>query len=196
MNDDADALAHAGAHADQRAAAPRRFTRTAIVLHWLIALLLLGQLAFGWLVLQDIPRNTPGRGFWVNQHKSVGLVIGLLILLRIYWRLRHRPPPPLPMPAWQRRAASASHLALYICMVLMPLSGYLGSNFSKYGIKLFNTVQLAPWGSDNKAIYAFFNQTHAVTATVLALLIAVHVLAVAKHMWIDRDDLLARMWLR
>jgi cytochrome b561 len=196
LNDDADALAHAATHAAQRSAAPGRFTRTSIVLHWLIALLLLGQLAFGWLVLDAIPRNTPARGFWVNQHKSVGLVIGLLILLRIYWRLRHRPPPAVPMPAWQRRAASASHLALYICMVLMPLSGYLASNFSKYGIKLFNVVRLAPWGSDDKAIYAFLNQTHAVTAIVLALLIVVHVLAVVKHMWIDRDHLLRRMWLR
>jgi cytochrome b561 len=173
--------------------AAQQFTRTAIVLHWLLAVLLAGQFAFGWL-LDAIPRNTPARGWWINQHKSVGLVIGLLIVLRIFWRLRHAPPPALPMPAWQRRAASASHLAMYACMVLMPLSGYLASNFSKHGIKLFNTVRLAPWGSDDKLVYAVFNQTHKVTAVLLAVLIGVHLLAVAKHVLVDRDRLLARMW--
>ena len=174
-------------------ATPGRFTRTAIVLHWLIAVLLIGQFGFGWL-LDEIPRNTPARGFWINQHKSVGLVIGLLILLRIFWRWRHAPPPALPMPTWQRRAASASHLAMYACMVGMPLSGYLASNFSKHGIKLFNIVRLAPWGNDDKLLYAVFNQTHKVTAVVFAVLIGIHLLAVVKHTLIDRDRLLWRMW--
>lgn len=178
-----------------KTAARQQYTRTAIVLHWLIALLLVGQFAFGWL-LDEIPRNTPARGWWINQHKSVGLVIGLLILLRIFWRLRHAPPPALPMPTWQRRAASASHLAMYACMVLMPLSGYLASNFSKHGIKLFNVVRLAPWGRDDKLLYAVFNQTHKVTAVVLAVLIGVHLLAVAKHVLVNRDRLLTRMWGR
>ncbi|MDB5936871.1 MAG: uncharacterized protein JWQ01_4215 [Massilia sp.] len=172
----------------------QQFTRTAIVLHWLIALLLVGQFAVGFLLDEIAPRNTPARGWWINQHKSAGLVIGLLILLRICWRLRHAPPPALPMPAWQRRAAVASHLAMYVCMVLMPLSGYLASNFSKHGIKLFNAVQLPPWGSDDKLMYALFNQTHKVTAVLLALLIGVHLLAVAKHVLVDRDRLLTRMW--
>lgn len=179
--------------AGQALAAPPRYTRTAIVLHWLLALLLTGQFAFGFW-LEEIPRNTPARGFWINQHKSVGLVLGLLILARLAWRLRHRPPPPLPMPAWQRRAAHASHWAMYACMVLMPLSGYLGSNFSKHGIKLFNLLRLPPWGPDDKLLYAIFNQTHAVTAVLLLALIALHLLAVFKHVLIDRDRLLERMW--
>ena len=190
MNKSFPARRLTGKHAD-----PGRFTRTAIVLHWLIAVLLIGQFGFGWL-LDEIPRNTPARGFWINQHKSVGLAIGLLILLRIFWRWRHAPPPALPMPAWQRRLAHASHLAMYACMVLMPLSGYLASNFSKHGIKLFNTVRLAPWGSDDKLMYAVFNQTHKVTAVVFAVLIGIHLLAVVKHTLIDRDRLLWRMWGR
>lgn len=171
------------------------YTRTAIVLHWLIALLLLSQFGFGWL-LDDIPRNTPARGYWINLHKTSGVLIGLLIVLRIGWRLRHAPPPAPWMPTWQRRAAHASHLAMYACMVLMPLSGYLASNFSKHGIKLFNVVRLAPWGSDDKLLYAVFNQTHKVTAVLFAALIAIHLLAVVKHVLVDRDHLLARMWRR
>jgi cytochrome b561 len=171
-----------------------RYTSTAIALHWLIALLLLGQFVFG-LMLGDIPRGTPERGLYVNLHKSTGILIGLLIILRIAWRLTHMPPPlPGSMPTWQRHAARLSHAALYLCMLMLPLSGYLASNFSKHGVKFFNLVRLPPWGPDDRTLYALFNQTHHVTALLLALFVGLHVLAVAKHMLIDRDGLLWRMW--
>jgi cytochrome b561 len=173
---------------------PSRYTRTAIALHWVVALLLLGQFAFG-LMLGDIPRGTPARGYYVNLHKSSGILIGLLILLRLGWRLTHTPPPlPDGMPRWQRHAARASHIALYACMLALPLSGYLASNFSKHGIKFFNLVRWAPWGPDDKTLYAVFNGAHHLAALLLALLVGVHVLAVAKHMLVDRDRLLLRMW--
>lgn len=176
--------------------APASYTGTAIALHWLVALLLLGQYAFG-LALDDIPRGTPARGHYVNLHKSVGILIGLLILLRIGWRLTHRPPPlPAGMAPWQRRAAGFSHAALYACMLALPLSGYLASNFSRHGIKFFNTLRWAPWGPDDKALYAFFNGAHHIAALLLALLVGLHVLAVAKHSFVDRDRLLLRMWPR
>lgn len=173
-----------------------RYTTTAIVLHWLIAVLLLGQFVFG-LTLEDIPRGTPERGLYVNLHKSSGIVLGLLIVLRLAWRLFHAPPPlPASMPAWQRTASRLTHVALYICMLAMPLSGYLASNFSKHGVKFFNLVRLPPWGPDDKALYSLFNQTHQITALLLALLVGLHLLAVAKHMLVDRDGLLSRMWPR
>lgn len=173
-----------------------RYTGTAIALHWLIALLLLGQFAFG-LMLEDIPRGTPERGYYVNLHKSSGIVIGLLILLRLGWRLAHRPPPlPESTPRWQRRAAGFSHAALYACMLALPLSGYLASNFSRHGVKFFNLVRWAPWGPDDKTLYALFNGAHHLAALLLALLVAVHVLAAAKHLLVDRDGLLLRMWPR
>ena len=173
-----------------------QFTRTAMLMHWLIALLLLGQFGFGWL-LDDIPRNTPARAYFINLHKSTGIVIGMLILLRIVWRLTHQAPRlPASMRHWQQRAASISHLAMYVCMLLMPLSGYLASNFSKHGVKFFNLVKWAPWGQDDKAIYLIFNLTHKATAVLFAALIALHLLAVVKHALIDRDHLFSRMWPR
>jgi len=173
-----------------------RYTATAIALHWLIAVLLLGQFAFG-LMLDDIPRGTPARGIYVNLHKSSGILIGLLVLVRIGWRLAHEPPPlPAAMPAWQRHAARFSHIVLYLCMVMLPLSGYLASNFSRHGVKFFNLVHWQPWGPDDKTLYALFNQLHHLAALVLAIFVALHLLAVAKHMLIDRDGLLRRMWPR
>lgn len=178
------------------AARSAQYNRTAITLHWLVAVLLLGQFLFGWY-LGDVPRNTPERGILINLHKSTGILIGLLILLRIIWRLTHAAPPlPASTPRWQQRAACISHGVLYASMLLMPLSGYLASNFSKHGVKLFNMVRLAPWGSDDKVIYGFFNQTHKLTALVLAAFVVLHVLAVIKHQLIDRDNLISRMWPR
>ena len=171
-----------------------RYTTTAIVLHWLIALLLLGQFAFG-LALDDLPRGTPARGLYVNLHKSSGILIGLLIVLRIAWRLTHVPPAlPAALPPWQRRAAGVGHAALYACMLALPLSGYLASNFSKHGIRFFNVVRMPPWGPDDSVLYAFFNGAHHVAALLLALFVGLHVLAVARHVLIDRDGLFWRMW--
>src|SRR5690242_2800381 len=105
--------------------APDRYTRVAVALHWLIAALLLGQIAFGWF-LTTIARGSPMRGTYVNFHKSTGITIAVLILARIVWRLLHAPPAlPAFMPTWQRTVARANHIALYVLMLTMPLSGYI-----------------------------------------------------------------------
>jgi cytochrome b561 len=170
-----------------------RYTGVAIALHWLLAVLVLGQIALGWY-LQEIPRGTPARTVYVNFHKSSGMTIGLLILLRLYWRLAH-PAPPLPvsMPAWERAAARMSHFALYACMLIMPAAGYLASNFSKFGVNYFNAFLLPPWGVDDQQLYAVFNTTHVVTSYVFVTLIAVHILAALRHLFL-RDGVFRRMW--
>jgi cytochrome b561 len=170
-----------------------RYSRTAMVLHWVIALAVLGQIAFGWY-LQTVPRLTPDRTIFVNIHKSTGLVIGLLILARLAWRLTHTPPPlPASMPAWERRAAGASHALLYACMLIMPLAGYTASNFSKFGVKLFNAVLLPPWGADDRAVYAFFNGLHVATSYVFVALIAIHIAAALRHLFHPRHGVFRRM---
>ena len=172
---------------------PERYTRVAVALHWLIAVLILGQVAFGWY-LQSVPRKTPDRTIYVNLHKSTGLTLGLLILARLAWRLTHKPPPlPASLPAWQRTAARASHFALYACMLTMPLAGYLASNFSKFGVNYFNAVLLPPWGVDDRRLYAVFNTTHVFTSYVLVALISVHVLAALRHLYLG-DGVFRRMW--
>jgi cytochrome b561 len=172
-----------------------RYTRTAVILHWLIALLILGQIGFGWF-LEEIPRGTPARTIYVNVHKSTGMLIGLLIFFRLYWRLRH-PAPLFPdsMPAWERSAARASHGLLYACMLIMPLSGYMASNFSKWGVNFFNVLKLPPWGPESEAAYAFLNSTHVLTSYVLVTLILLHVAAALRHLT-RRDGIFNRMWPR
>lgn len=170
------------------------YDRTARLLHWLIAALLLAQLFFGWW-LGDVPRGTPARGYWVNWHKSTGLLLGLLIVVRLGWRLRHGAPAwPESMPRWQQKLAAASHHLIYLLMLVVPLAGYLASNFSKHGVKFFNTWVMRPWGADDQAIYAVFNQTHKIGAALLLALIVLHVLAALQHLW-RRDGVFARMLL-
>jgi cytochrome b561 len=78
-------------------------------------------------------------------------------------------------------------------MVIMPLSGYIASNFSKWGVKYFNAIQLPPWGVDDKQIYALFNGTHVVTSYVFVALIALHVIGAVRHA-MRRDGIVPRMW--
>ncbi len=173
--------------------APQRYTRVAIALHWLVALAVFGQIGLGWF-LDTVPRGTPDRTVWVNLHKSTGLVLGVLVLIRLLWRLTHRPPPlPLAMPRWERVAASANHALLYVCLIGMPLAGYIASNHSRFGIRFFG-IPLAPWGTDDRALYALFNGIHGALSWLLVALIALHLAATAKHVFIDRDAILQRMW--
>jgi cytochrome b561 len=172
------------------------YGRVAAALHWLIGLALLGQIVFGFLLDELAPRGTPARGFVINLHKSFGLVLLALIVIRVGWRLAHRAPPwPASMSLAQQRAARLGHRALYACMLVQPLAGYIASNFSKYGVKFFG-VAFKPWGADMPAVYAFFNGLHVVTAFVFTALIAGHVMIALKHALIDHDGMFARIWPR
>lgn len=173
-----------------------RYNSVAIALHWSIALLVLGQIALGWWML-DLPKSPPGlRAGWFNVHKSIGLTIALLVLVRLAWRLR-RPAPPLPasMPFWQARAARVSHVLLYACVIMQPLTGYLGSSFTKYPLKYFG-VTLPHWGWDSPPLKELFSMIHFGSAIIFMTLIVIHVAAALKHLLVDRDGVFQRMWPR
>jgi cytochrome b561 len=170
-----------------------RYSTPSIVLHWLVGVALLAQILFGFMLDDIAPRGTPARAGVINLHKSIGIVLGLAVLLRLWWRLTHRPPPwPPSMPPWQQRVAVWTHRGLYACMVLMPLAGTVASNFSKHGIRFFG-IAIKPLGPDLPAVYAFFNGLHVATGIVFTALIAVHVAAALKHVLVDRDEVFSRM---
>ena len=172
------------------------YTHTAIVLHWLIAVFVFAQISLGlWMI--GIPKAPPGiRVYWFNVHKSIGITLGVLILLRLIWRLTHRALPlPDSVPRWQRIAAKTSHVLLYVCMIVMPVSGYLGSSFTKYPI-IYWGVRLPHWGWDAPALKELCSQVHLVTVIVFITLIAIHTGAALKHLLINRDGVFQRMWPR
>ena len=170
-----------------------RYDRVAIALHWAIGAALLAQIAFGLLLDEIAPRGTPARGAVINLHKSFGMVLGLLIVARIAWRLTHRPPPwPASMSAGQQWAARLGHGALYACMLILPIAGYVGSNFSRRGIRFFGTP-LPPWGPDWPTAYTFLVGLHAATAFVFIALIAGHVAMTFIHALARRDPHFSRI---
>jgi cytochrome b561 len=169
-----------------------RYTRVAIALHWLIALAVIGQFAWGWW-MQGIPKQPAGpRVDAYNLHKSVGITILALMLIRLLWRLGHRPPPLPAMPAWQATLARATHFALYAALLVQPLAGYLGSEWSGYPVRYFG-LTLPSWAGKNVALKDAMSGVHLATSWVIAAAVALHVAGALKHAVIDRDGLLARM---
>jgi cytochrome b561 len=171
-----------------------RYTRTAIVLHWLIALAVLAQFTLGWW-MQEIPKQPVGpRVDAFNLHKSVGMTIFALMALRLLWRARHPAPALPPMPPWQAGLARATHVLLYVVLLLQPLLGYLGSEVSGYPVRYFG-MTLPSWAGKHVALKDALSTAHLVNSWVLATLVALHVSGALKHALIDRDGLLARMGL-
>jgi cytochrome b561 len=168
------------------------YTRTAIILHWVIALSIFGLLAVG-LYMEDL-KASPEKIRLYLMHKSFGLTVLALVIVRIVWRLTHRPPElPPATPSWQRAAASISHFALYFLMLLMPVSGWLMNSASGFPLKWFGMVPIpALMGTDSEA-RELWESVHAVSAWLLMALIAVHIAAALKHHFINRDQVLRRM---
>jgi cytochrome b561 len=170
-----------------------RYTTTAIVLHWLIAVAVVGLIGWGWW-MQTIPKNPVGpRVDAYNLHKSVGMTVLLLMLVRIAWRIRHRPPPFAPMPRWQARLARTVHFLFYACLIIQPLSGYLGSAFSGYPIRFFG-VALPAWAPRSDALKEALSVVHLVNSWVLVTALALHVAGSVKHALVERDGSFRRMW--
>ncbi len=116
----------------------QRYTTVAIALHWLIAAVILSTALLG-VYMHELPLS-PFKLKLYSYHKWIGVTIFLLVLIRLAWRLAHRPPPPPPsMPAWQHRAAQAAHVLLYVLTLIIPISGWLMSSASgshgKYAIQ-------------------------------------------------------------
>jgi len=172
---------------------PERYDTVAITLHWLIALAMLAEIALGWWML-DIPKLPAGvRAGWFNLHKSIGLTLAFLIAFRLIWRLRHAPPPvPAALSAWQAAAARWAHGLMYVCMLVLPISGYIGSTFSGYPIKWFG-LALPGWGWKDDAIKDAMSTLHYGVSWLLVALIAAHLAAALKHLLFDRDEVFARM---
>ncbi|WP_298913448.1 cytochrome b [uncultured Algimonas sp.] len=181
------------------AAASDRYTRVAVALHWLIALMVIGLIVFGLLMTKEW---MPNRFAVYQLHKSFGIAVLVLSLGRLVWRLRHRPPPlPTAMPVWQIRISHATHWLFYGLLVAMPLLGWAMVSASTLPVPtlLFWLVPLPdlPGIGESEAAEAFFKDLHEIGAYLFIALIALHIGAALKHQFVDRDGLLRRMsWRR
>jgi cytochrome b561 len=172
-------------------AAPARYTNTAIALHWLTGLAIVGNFCLG-LYMSDLAMSMTRLRLY-NYHKWTGATILLLAALRLLWRLTHRPPADLPAPRWQHLAARLTHGGLYLLFFAVPLVGWAYSSAAGFPIVLFGVLPLPDFVPKDHALAEAIKPWHGDLAWVLAALVALHVAAVFKHMAIDRDGLLWRM---
>ena len=169
-----------------------RYTGTAIALHWLIALIIFSTFCLG-LYVSGLPIS-PQRLRLIAYHKWIGVTIFLLVLVRLFWRLTHAAPalPPI-LPAWQQRAAEASHGLLYALIFIIPLSGWIYSSAAGVPVVYLGLVQLPDLIDADKALAKNLKLVHQILNYTLAAIVTVHTLAALKHEYVDRDGVLSRM---
>ena len=176
----------------QDSPAVNRYSRAAVAMHWILAIALFAQLALGWWML-ELPKSPPGlRAGWFNLHKSIGLTLALAVLLRVVWRATHPPRADALLPRWQRNAARWAHGLLYACMLAMPLSGYLGSTFTRYPVRYFGVV-LPDWNRNWPAAKELMSNVHYAVAWLFMALLALHVGAALWHWVVQRDGVMDHM---
>jgi cytochrome b561 len=177
-----------------------RYSLPAIFLHWGIAILIVVNV---WLGFRYQSLNGFAQFQVLQWHKSVGVTILVLAVLRVSWRMLNPPPAALPsVLPWQRKAARYAHGMLYILMVLLPLTGWIIVSASPTNIRtlLYGAI---PWPhlgfvhslvlAQRKSVEAVSTGIHHLLLYILCGLVLLHVSAALKHQFYDQDDLLARM---
>ena len=169
-----------------------RYTLTAILFHWLTAVLVVALLAIGWYMV-ELPKGA-SRGDFFQLHKSIGLSVFVLLWARLAWRLSH-PPPELPttLARWQRYVVKVVHLAFYVLLIAQPLSGYLSASFSGYRTAWFG-VPLPYWSWRDAPLNELFTEIHVVGSICLVLLLVMHLLGSLSHLVQGDSALFKRMW--
>jgi cytochrome b561 len=183
---------------------PQRYTGTAIALHWIIGILMIVNVGLAWAwpnVADESVRPL------INNHKSIGITLLCLVTMRLLWRATHKPPAlPDHHKAWEKRAAHVAHMALYVVMFALPLSGWImdsawekAADNPNFWFGLFEWPRLGfimdMNAASKKEVHGLFGEVHEISGFILYFLVVVHIGGALKHQLIDKDRELARMGL-
>jgi len=171
---------------------PARYTGVAQSLHWIIAALIVTQFALAWTA-DDLPLGLHKLAL-LARHKSFGMTILMLAIARVLWRLAN-PPPDLPsaMTPIERMLARATHLAFYVLLFAMPLTGWLMSSAKAYSVSWFGLFTWPDLIAKNATAFEALKTTHDYLSYLLLAIVVLHVLAALKHHFWNKDDVLVRM---
>ncbi len=159
--------------------------------HWIIALAILGNGIFG--LLMDLAGSPMQKINWLALHKSIGLTVLALVLLRMLWRWSDGRPVEEPGPRWQMLAARVVHGVLYVVIVAIPLTGWLFNSVSGKPLQWFKLFNLPALTAKNDQLRDFAHGVHEYLFWFLLLVLVAHVGAALKHHVFDNDDVLRRM---
>jgi len=169
-----------------------KFTWPTIGLHWVIAIAIIAMLAFG-LYLEDMPRG-PEKGELIGLHKSVGMLILILALVRVAWRILNKFPKSIsPLVNWQEKLAKLTHWVLIIGTVLMPVSGVFMAIGGGHAVAIFGLEIIAGSPEKIEVLSQIGHTAHGLGGKLLILFVLLHFVAAIKHQFIDRDGTLSRM---
>lgn len=163
-----------------------------VALHWIIALAIIAMLVFG-LYVEDLPRS-PEKGELIGLHKSIGVLILILALIRIAWRVISQYPEPLgQMSKWQELIAKLTLLVLILGTVLMPVSGIIMSIGGGHSVGLFGLELIAGSGEKMETVSRVGHIMHGLGGKLMIAFLVLHILGAIKHERIDKDGTLSRM---
>lgn len=169
------------------------YTKTAMLLHWLIALLIFSSFALG-VTMTDIPGITPSKLKYFSWHKWLGVTILGLVCLRLLWRLTHAAPPhPRSMAVWQQKSASGLHGLLYLLMFAIPLSGYFYSLAAGVPVVYLGLIPLPVLIAPDQELKELLKTVHYALNMTLLAAVGLHILAALKHHFIDRNGIFKRI---
>ena len=171
-----------------------RWSTATIWLHWLSALVIIGLLALGWIMVHAVDDSAEKFDLY-QWHKSFGFVALALLLARIVARLASAAPAALAMPAWELRAANAMHWTLYGLTLVATLSGWLLASAAVIPIpsRFFNLFVIPNIAGSDPALAGQMTLLHYLATRLMMALVALHIAAALKHHFIDRDDALRRI---
>jgi cytochrome b561 len=173
-------------------AKPARYSGTAQTFHWVIAALIVTQFVLA-RMQEHLPLGARKLAI-LARHKSVGMTILILAILRLAWRLGHAAPPlPEGMRPYERWAARATHIAFYVLLFAMPLTGWMMSSAKNYSVSWFGLFTWPNLIGKNERAFDLLRSTHDILSNVLFAIAVLHILAALKHHFWDRDDVLVRM---
>jgi cytochrome b561 len=172
--------------------APIRYGAVAQAFHWIIAALVVTQ-----FVLANLEGGLPlgaHKLALIARHKSVGMTVLMLAVLRLLWRLKH-PPPELPsgMTHLERVLARGTHWAFYLLLFAMPLTGWMMSSAKNYSVSWFGWFTWPNLIGKNEAAFNLLHSTHEILSDILFVIAVLHILAALKHHFWNKDNVLLRM---
>lgn len=162
------------------------------LLHWAVVVLITLQFIWAWRIDQTDSVIETYR--LTVQHKSIGMTVLMLAVLRLAWRLFNRPPPlPAAMPRWEITASKISHWLLYGLIFAMPLTGWAYSSAGGYGAEWFGWVDIPGFMPESGRLEEILGEVHELLSKALIAVVSIHILAALRHHFILKDTILKRM---